>query len=80
MTIEIESYCFLFSVLLALAGWLRDQHIRFLWYSGTAVLIFRAELALYLGQILIIELFFKRLTIQRLLKNGIPAAVFLVGM
>ncbi|XP_076090989.1 dol-P-Man:Man(7)GlcNAc(2)-PP-Dol alpha-1,6-mannosyltransferase-like [Mytilus galloprovincialis] len=67
-------------VLLALGGWLRGQHIRFLWCSGAAILIFRAELTLYLGQILLIELFSKRLSFKKLLTYGVPAAVTLIGL
>ena len=67
------------SVLLSLAGWLRGKHFQFLWCSGVAILIFRAELSLYLGQILLSELFNRRLTIQKLLLCAIPAAIILIG-
>lgn len=68
------------SVLLALAGWIRGQHIRFLWCSGAAILIFRAELLIYLGQILLLELFSRRLSLKKLMVHAVPAAIILIGM
>ena len=71
---------FSFSVLHALAGWLRQDHPRFLWFSGAAILIFRAELGIYLGQLLLLEIVTKRLSFTRLLKHGVPAGIVLLGM
>ena len=68
-----------FSVLLALAHWLRQNHGRFIWYSGAAILIFRAELGIYLGQLLLLELIATRLTLTKLLKHGVPAGIVLLG-
>ncbi|XP_052090662.1 probable Dol-P-Man:Man(7)GlcNAc(2)-PP-Dol alpha-1,6-mannosyltransferase isoform X1 [Mytilus californianus] len=80
MTRPLPNIFALVLVLLALGGWLRGQHIRFLWCSGAAILIFRAELTLYLGQILLIELFSKRLSLKKLLTYGVAAAVTLIGL
>lgn len=52
-------------VMLALSSWIRAKHTSLIWYSATAILIFRSELVIYLGIIVLIELFYKRLTILR---------------
>ena len=43
-------------------------------------MIFRAELGLYLGQLLLLEIVSKRLSITRLFKHGVPAGITLLGM
>ncbi|XP_022299232.2 dol-P-Man:Man(7)GlcNAc(2)-PP-Dol alpha-1,6-mannosyltransferase-like isoform X2 [Crassostrea virginica] len=67
-------------VLLALAAWLKQNHAQFLWTSGAAIIIFRSELAVFLGLILAAEIFSKRLSIVTLLKHVIPAGLFLLGL
>ncbi|KAK3102542.1 hypothetical protein FSP39_012075 [Pinctada imbricata] len=66
-------------VLLAFASWLRQQHMRFLWFSGAAILIFRAELAMYLGIILLTELASGRLPFKKFVLTCIPAGIVLLG-
>lgn len=56
---------FLFSVLLALNGWLKNDSKSFVLFSGAAIIIFRAELALFLGLLLLYDLVYGRLTIKR---------------
>nr|CAD7573825.1 unnamed protein product [Timema californicum] len=48
-------------ILIALHSWLKQQHGYFIFSSAAAIIIFRAELALFLGLILIIELVQSRL-------------------
>jgi alpha-1,6-mannosyltransferase len=52
---------FFFSVLLALQSWVKQQHAKFVYFSAAAIVIFRAELAMFLGVLLLIELFSQRL-------------------
>lgn len=49
----------------ALSSWIRGKHVTLIWCSAAAVLIFRSELVIYLGVIILIELFYKRLTFFR---------------
>ncbi|XP_060078441.1 dol-P-Man:Man(7)GlcNAc(2)-PP-Dol alpha-1,6-mannosyltransferase-like [Ylistrum balloti] len=67
-------------VLMALGAWLKQQHGRFIWYSAAAILIFRAELAMYLGLVLLMELVAGRMSLFTLFKHAIPAGVLSVGL
>ena len=44
---------------------MRQEHTPFLWWSGAAILLFRGELALLLGILLLMELITGRLTLIR---------------
>ena len=43
-------------------------------------MIFRAELGIYLGQLLLLEIITKRLSFTKLLKHSVPAGIALLGM
>ena len=68
------------SVLFALKVWLKQQHKSFLWLSGAAILIFRAELSLFLGILLLLDIVRQRVSIITVIKTVLPAAVVLLGM
>ncbi|XP_050530832.1 probable Dol-P-Man:Man(7)GlcNAc(2)-PP-Dol alpha-1,6-mannosyltransferase isoform X2 [Daktulosphaira vitifoliae] len=57
-------------VMVALSSWIRGNHTILIWSSGVAVLVFRSELVIYLGVIVLIELLYSRLGVLRLLKLG----------
>ncbi|XP_066249704.1 dol-P-Man:Man(7)GlcNAc(2)-PP-Dol alpha-1,6-mannosyltransferase isoform X1 [Euwallacea similis] len=59
-------------VLLALEGWLRGDSKSFILFSGAAIIIFRAELALFLGILLLYDLYYDRISIKRLLQIAAP--------
>jgi len=65
-------------VLLAVDSWLKREKKKFLAFSGASIIIFRSELVIFLGLLLIYDLFYKRLTITELLKFGIPTAISLI--
>lgn len=53
------------TVLLALDGWLRNDVKSFILFSGASIIIFRAELALFLGILLLHDLYYQRVTVKR---------------
>ncbi|KAI5705939.1 hypothetical protein M8J75_003245 [Diaphorina citri] len=67
-------------VMFALHAWLRKQHTTLIWMSGICVIIFRAELALFLGLLILFELFYLRLSITGLLIRGIPIGLCCLGL
>jgi len=71
--------CFISKVLLALKSWLHQHPVPFLWLSGAAILIFRSELALFLGLFLLMDLVSKRLSIVTVVMTTVPAAFVLLG-
>lgn len=67
-------------VLLAVDSWLRREMKKFLIFAGASIIIFRAELVIFLGLLLIYDLFHKRITIKELLIIGIPTGIGLVTL
>ncbi|KAF0293320.1 putative Dol-P-Man:Man(7)GlcNAc(2)-PP-Dol alpha-1,6-mannosyltransferase [Amphibalanus amphitrite] len=65
-------------VLMAVSCWMRQEHTPFLWWSGAAVLLFRAELTMLLGILLLMELVTGRLPLLRCLKVCILAGLALL--
>lgn len=53
------------SVLLALDGWLKNNNKTFILFSGAAIVMFRSELALFAGILLLYDLYYKRITVKR---------------
>ncbi|KAJ8873904.1 hypothetical protein PR048_024740 [Dryococelus australis] len=62
-------------VLFALHSWMRKRHAHFIYSSAAAIIIFRAELALFLGIILLMELTSRSLDPLRLIKLAVPAGL-----
>lgn len=67
-------------VLLALTGWLRRRYSLFIIASAAAIIIFRGELALFLGIILLLELAYRHITIIKLFRVAIPAGIILLSL
>jgi len=51
--------------MVALSSWIRGKHALLIWSSAIAIIIFRSELIIYLGIIILMELLYKRLKLFR---------------
>lgn len=54
-------------VLLALSSWLEHDHTTFIAFSGMAIIVFRAELCVILGPLLLIRLIERRISVVRVI-------------
>ncbi|CAO1428230.1 unnamed protein product [Diamesa serratosioi] len=67
-------------VLLSVNSWLRRENAKFLIFAGAAIIIFRSELVIFLGLLLLYDLFYKRMSVIELLKIGIPTGIGFVAL
>ena len=71
---------FILKVLHSYAYWLTSKQSLFVWLSAASILIFRSELAIISGIMLLIALAKKQLSFATLILNGIEATVIFVGL
>uniref|UniRef100_A0A2K5QN85 Mannosyltransferase n=1 Tax=Cebus imitator TaxID=2715852 RepID=A0A2K5QN85_CEBIM len=64
----------------ALSAWLGHGWARFIWLSAFAIIVFRAELCLFLGLLLLLTLGSRKVSVVRALRHAIPAGVLCLGL
>lgn len=67
------------AVLFAVRHWVLAESRAFLWMSAVAIIVFRSELCLFLGLLLLCDLVYERLTLKDLMKHGLPACLMCLG-
>ncbi|XP_033089413.1 dol-P-Man:Man(7)GlcNAc(2)-PP-Dol alpha-1,6-mannosyltransferase isoform X2 [Trachypithecus francoisi] len=78
--LEMSKFYSQLVVLLALAAWLRHEWARFIWLSAFTIIVFRAELCLFLGLLLLLALGNRKISVVRALRHAIPAGILCLGL
>nr|XP_054749982.1 dol-P-Man:Man(7)GlcNAc(2)-PP-Dol alpha-1,6-mannosyltransferase-like [Lytechinus pictus] len=63
----------------AISGWMRQDHVAFILYSAFVIIVFRSELCMLMGLMLLMELMSKRLAIPQVIFWGALGGILSLG-
>ena len=74
-----SKFSFIFLALLAFYFWFSGNLAAFIWCSGYSIIIFRAELALLMGIIILFELYHARISLLTAFLHAVCAGITSLG-
>lgn len=76
-TYLIKTYLFFFPpAIFALSFWLVQRYGPFTWLAGFGIIVFRSELCMFFGNILLMDLHLRKVRLKQILFHAILAGVF----